>query len=260
MALVRFGNGVSEIRGSIAGSTFSRSRSGAVIRNRIKPVNPNTQPQADVRYLFAQVARRFAELTAAQRDQWNEYASLLTFWKNRLGESYTPSARQVYQYCITNLVLAKSVLVTGNPPTYQWDFSAAKIVPDFRLTDKPNPPEFQNGNKLFTAGIDEGALVSLESQANLLPPSATEDVQTVIAEATLPDRPTVRNRINMYRYLGGQVANSAAQLNILPSYATLYSSPAGIAIGDQILVRLSTVNKNGLRSDPVEITVETVLA
>jgi len=253
MALVRFGNGISEIRGSIAGSTFSRTHAGAVIRNRIKPTNPNTQLQADIRYLFSYVAARFADLSEGQKRQWREFAEALTFWKNRLGESYTPTARQVYQYCQTNLILAKSSLL----PTvsWVWDFGAMISVPAMDITEKPQPLTFDNGNKSFNLSLNAGGTIGgLISANQLIPPNAADDLQNIIVEATAPIRRSQGAKDTRFRYLQGYSAGVAAQLSLLTEYTTLFGNPSGLEPGDKIIIRISTVNKNGLRSDPTEIT------
>ena len=85
MALVQFGGGITAMSGSIAGNTFARNRSGAYVRNRTKPVNPNTLAQGQVRSALAMLVERWAEiLTAPQRTAWNLYASNVTM-KNKLG-------------------------------------------------------------------------------------------------------------------------------------------------------------------------------
>jgi hypothetical protein len=256
MALVRFGNGISEIRGSIAGSTFSRTHAGAVIRNRIKPTNPNTQPQADIRYLFSYVAASYADLSEAERKQWREFAEALTFWKNRLGESYTPTARQVYQYCQTNLILARSALyTTTTATTWQWNFGAMISTPEMDITEKPQPLTFNNGDKSFNLTLNPGGTIGgLISNDSLIPPNAADDLQNVIVEATAPIRRSQGAKDTRFRYLQGYNASAATQLDLLTEYNSLFGNPAGLATGDKIIIRISTVNKNGLRSDPTEIT------
>jgi hypothetical protein len=50
-------------------------RYGLVSRRRVIPINPRTQRQTDVRLHLAVQARRFGELTDAQRDAWNAEAA-----------------------------------------------------------------------------------------------------------------------------------------------------------------------------------------
>src|ERR1035441_4650547 len=50
-------------------------RYGLVSRRRVIPANPRTQRQREVRWNFADQARRFGGLTDAQRDAWNAAAA-----------------------------------------------------------------------------------------------------------------------------------------------------------------------------------------
>jgi len=50
-------------------------RYGLVSRRRVIPANPRTQRQTEVRWNFAHQARRFGELTDAQRGAWNAAAA-----------------------------------------------------------------------------------------------------------------------------------------------------------------------------------------
>lgn len=85
--LVKFGAGIIEARGSIAGMTFSRNKSGAYARARVKPVNPNTARQDQVRAALALLTARWSQtLTIAQRTAWNLYASSVSMM-NGLGEA-----------------------------------------------------------------------------------------------------------------------------------------------------------------------------
>lgn len=87
MALVKFGGGITQMSGSIAGNTFARNRSGNYVRNRTKPVNPNTALQVRARAAIAALTERWSEtVTGVQRTAWNLYASNVSM-TNKLGES-----------------------------------------------------------------------------------------------------------------------------------------------------------------------------
>lgn len=86
MALCKFGGGVTDIRGSIGGTVFSRNRSGNYMRARTTPVNPSSQRQSTMRAIIASLAQAWGNvLTSAQRDAWEVYANAITF-TNKLGE------------------------------------------------------------------------------------------------------------------------------------------------------------------------------
>ena len=87
MALVKYGGGIVQMSGSIAGNTFARNRFGNYVRSRTKPVNPKTDRQTAVRAALATLSVKWAQtLTDAQRIAWNLYGSSVAM-KNRLGET-----------------------------------------------------------------------------------------------------------------------------------------------------------------------------
>lgn len=87
MALIKFGGGVIEMRGSIGGTTYSRNRGGNYARAKTTPINPNTALQQTVRAAMAFLTDRWSQtLTAAQRTAWNLYGNS-TAMQNRLGET-----------------------------------------------------------------------------------------------------------------------------------------------------------------------------
>lgn len=86
MALIRFAEG-QQRSGSSGGTVFSRNRSGAYIRARSVPVNPNTGRQVSARNLTRNLSIAWqTELTQYQRDLWDVVADLID-WQNKLGES-----------------------------------------------------------------------------------------------------------------------------------------------------------------------------
>lgn len=90
MALVKYGAGVVQISGSIAGDVHARNRFGNYIRPRTKPVNPQSQRQTVARARIGFLAEQWREtpVTAAMRTAWGTYASGISM-ENRLGEDIT---------------------------------------------------------------------------------------------------------------------------------------------------------------------------
>jgi len=86
MSLVKYGGGIIQMSGSIAGNTFGRNRYGNYVRAKTKPVNPNTSMQSDIREAVQVLTARWSQtVTAAQRTAWNLYADSVSM-KNKLGE------------------------------------------------------------------------------------------------------------------------------------------------------------------------------
>ncbi len=87
MALVKYGAGIVQMSGSIAGDVHARNRFGNYIRPRTKPVNPNSTRQVIMRSFLTFFAEAWREvLTAGQRIEWETYAAAVA-WTNRLGET-----------------------------------------------------------------------------------------------------------------------------------------------------------------------------
>ncbi|MBA7657292.1 hypothetical protein ES703_65227 [subsurface metagenome] len=96
MALVKYGGGIIQMSGSVAGNTFSRNRYGNYVRARTKPVNPNTARQIAVKAAMAFLADRWSQiLTEAQRTAWNLYGSSVDM-TNGLGETINLSGYNHY--------------------------------------------------------------------------------------------------------------------------------------------------------------------
>jgi len=95
MATVVFGGLVSEVRGSIGGDTFSRNRYSAYVRQRTKPVNPNTPKQVMRRNWLNTCQQGWKTLTSTQQDAWNNYALGVTF-TNAHGNTYSLNGQMLF--------------------------------------------------------------------------------------------------------------------------------------------------------------------
>lgn len=119
MALVRYGGGVVQLSGSIAGDTFARNRSGNYVRARTKPTNPNTDRQQNARAAVALLTVRWSTtLTAAQRAAWGLYGDSVAM-KNRLGE--TIKLTGFNHYIRSNAQLAKQgyTIIDAGPVIFE---------------------------------------------------------------------------------------------------------------------------------------------
>jgi len=87
MALVKYGAGIVQMSGSIAGNVHARNRFGNYVRPRTKPVNPHSTRQEAARAIVSYLAEYWhQDLDATQRNLWNVYAAAVAM-KNRLGET-----------------------------------------------------------------------------------------------------------------------------------------------------------------------------
>jgi len=119
MALVRYGGGIVQMSGSIAGDTFARNRYGNYSRARTKPVNPNSSRQQIIRAALATLTTRWSQtLSAAQRSEWNVYGTNVAM-KNKLGETiYLTGFNHYIRSNVWRLDLGQSPVDAG-PSIYE---------------------------------------------------------------------------------------------------------------------------------------------
>lgn len=216
MAIVRFGGGVSELRGSIAGNTFSRSRAGGIVRNRITPINPSTTFQSAVRNNFAQAVSEFRNLSAPKIDEWNTFAQTLSF-QNALGQDYTPSAEEVYLRSSLNLSRINI------PP-----LGAAPIA-------TPDPPV------ITSPGVaDISAALGVLTLAQVAGFAATA-TSIIVVETSLPVQSSINNFSRLYKQLGFFVL--AATIDFLSSMENRFLAGGSIpaSTGQAVGIRLRAI-------------------
>lgn len=119
MALIKFGGGITEMRGSIAGNVYSRNRYGAYARARTIPTNPNTSGQQSVRAALATLTTKWSStLTAIQRTAWALYASNVAM-KNGLGETIFLSGFNHYIRSNVEYLRLFSATIDDGPTTFE---------------------------------------------------------------------------------------------------------------------------------------------
>ena len=118
MALVQYGGGILDARGSIGGQVHSKNRSGNYIRARTTPVNPQSARQNAIRAIIAYLATQWSgTLTQAQRNAWEVYAAAITR-QNKLGAQikltgfnhYVRSNAPILQASLTEVVAGPTTL------------------------------------------------------------------------------------------------------------------------------------------------------
>lgn len=131
MANIRFGPLVSEVRGSIGGTTFLRTGAGPAARQRIKPVVTVSATQGVAKVTLSALVQRWSlSLDEAQRDGWRSLAST-TQLINSLGEPYTPTGLQLYVRTNGFLYHCNEVAADDAPsqavidiPSFTWGYTA----------------------------------------------------------------------------------------------------------------------------------------
>lgn len=69
---LKFGAIVTDGRGKIGGHVASKNRSGAYLRTKVTPSNPNTVAQVQARSVLSSISQMWQTLTESQRSGWND--------------------------------------------------------------------------------------------------------------------------------------------------------------------------------------------
>lgn len=116
MALVKYGGGIVQMSGSIAGTTHARNRFGNYARARTKPVNPKSARQMGARVAIMFLAEQWREtpMDDAKRLAWEVYANSVN-WNNKLGESVKLTGFNMFIRANAALLRIGASIVTDGP-------------------------------------------------------------------------------------------------------------------------------------------------
>jgi hypothetical protein len=145
MAKAKYGGGIQDLRGSIAGQVHSRNTYGNYVRQKVSPVQPRTDRQLEVRKIFSVLSRRFSYiLTDEQQEAWRQ-AAASTPVRDVFGDSITLTGINLYNRLNSLRVLAGLDTLDDPPPleevealenfTAAWDAAAGQLSVEF----EPDP-------------------------------------------------------------------------------------------------------------------------
>lgn len=108
MALIKFGMMMTDARGKLGGQVLTKTRSGATVRTKVTPTNPQTAAQQTARAILGNLSTAWRALSEEQRQGWN--AAVDGFRKtNIFGDAYSPSGKNLFVGLNANLAQ------TGSP-------------------------------------------------------------------------------------------------------------------------------------------------
>lgn len=216
MAKVLYGNGVADMRGSVAGNVFSRNANSAYIRNRTAPAQANSEAQQSVRGLFGTIARSWRGLTEAQRASFVAQAQNYPF-VNSLGQTFYLTGAQLF-YKVNNAMqqIGQPAINTMVAPV---EIIGIESV-DLAFTISPIA---------FTATVNftDGTTTVPAGQALVLQATAAQSLGKY-----RPKRPDFRN-------IDVITTGSAADINIIPLYTAVFGVPEQ---GKKVFVQAYTVS------------------
>ena len=111
MSKIKWGAIVVDGRGKLGGHVFTKTRSGATMRTKVTPVNPQSQAQAAARSRLGGNSMAWRTLTEAQREVWNSTA-LESGRTNVFGDQYFPTGKNLFTSVNNNLLMIEQASLT----------------------------------------------------------------------------------------------------------------------------------------------------
>jgi hypothetical protein len=174
---------VSEMRGTIAATTFTKNKAGAAMRNRVTPINRRSSGQTNQRQILSALSAQWRGLTAAQRTAWNS-ASASFPQTDALGQTIFLTGAQLYVRLNANLIVIGQSAITSPPSPVSFavltftsitaDASAGTIA----LAFSPTVPAGFSMVVRATPPVSPGK--------TFIPSSAFRQIAVVAAAATSP--------------------------------------------------------------------------
>lgn len=225
MAKILNGGGVAEIRGSIAGTTFSRNRGGAYTRNRVSPVQPQTVFQLAQRARFTELSKAWGgDLTQNQRDGWDAFALLFPV-VDVFGLQTILTGEQMYVKLNTRMLAAG-------------------------LSRFDTAPVDQQVGEISSASLAVTLLPALVIAVTFTPTPTTNNnnMQFLFAPPSPPGRTFIKNQV---RLILSRPPGQASPDDITPQYTGRFGSPVATQKVSG-LIRLLNAD-NGAISTPVRV-------
>lgn len=114
MSKIKWGAIVVDGRGKLGGHVFTKTRSGATMRTKVTPVNPQSPAQAAARSRLGSQSQAWRGLTEEQRIAWNDLAAR-TSKTNIFGDQYFPTGKNLFTGLNSNLMLVQELPISAAP-------------------------------------------------------------------------------------------------------------------------------------------------
>lgn len=223
-AKVLFGGGVSEMRGKIGGTIFSRNKGGPYAKNMANPTNPQSTKQLLVRSIFSAITTLWQNLTSAQRTAWSAAAEVIPFI-NSIGLAYYLTGKGLFQKC--NTVLQNvGITALSDAPT------------KFEVPDAPS-------NISIAAAAGAGTFV-LSADDGVVPADRT----CVIDGAPQGTSAMINNNSLFKRLTYVAAAGVLDTLDLTSVYTSIYGA---YLVGQKLEIRVAYINNlNGMMSSYIK--------
>lgn len=211
--------------GAFGGVVASRGRAGPYIRTRVRPTNPTSPAQVEVRVIFANLSIEWSNITQGQRDAWTTYATNVPA-TNAFGDPLILTGHQAY--------------IRSNAPRLQAGLSRV-----------------DNGPTVFAAPLLSKVIVTpnsdpsrqLESFFPVDDPWETEVGAAYLIYCTRQNIGTVEYRRNPYRFAGAFLAFPEVPQPLSVSITAPFALTDNLS--NHVFVRYFIVRADGRVSSPV---------
>jgi hypothetical protein len=210
---VKFGALVVDGRGKIGGHVMSKNRSGAYMRTKVTPTNPNTAAQSAVRSILTGLSQAWRGLTQAQRNAWNGAVSSFAT-TDIFGDIKNPSGINLYVKLNANLAeigvsaISLPPLPESVPAPILGAITATAGTPAFTVAFSPTP-----------IAADTSYIIRATAQVS-------------------PGKKFVKN---LYRNVQIVAAAGTSPANILSAYVAKFGT---LVEGQKIGIEILAVNEN----------------
>ena len=224
MSKIKWGAIVVDGRGKLGGHVFTKTKSGATMRTKVTPVNPQTAAQASARSRLGGNSQAWAGLSEDERRSWNALASE-TSKTNIFGDQYFPSGKNLFTSVNNNLIMVGGASIV-NAPTFE-------ELPFITLMD---------------AEID----ISAQAISLLVDSTGSSSGTALIIEATQPSSPGKYNFDGSFRQLMVAGGGSEPSPTVLWGF---YVAKFGVpAEGKKVAFRAYYVSPSAGNASPRFIT------
>lgn len=196
MARIKFSGLVTEIRGSIGGTTFQRNAYGFTVKNKSSMTLPLTVTQLQRQNLYSRATKDWGQLTEVQRETWRTWASTFPQFAANNPDSQLSGFAVFVKHHLLAKLNAGSPLVVLPAPSFE---KPALDLLQFRLVRSADTL------RLIVTSSDE----SDQWRVNLFLSRPFAQAQNFIGTAT--------------RFIIG-LSNAMFDENIAPDYSAVFGS------------------------------------
>lgn len=231
MAKIKYSALVSDMRNKLNGSVLSRNRYGSYIRNKVTPVNPQTQYQQQARAIFSAASSAWAELTQSARQGFAALAESHKY-TDIFGDEKALDGKAMFVKLNSNLQHAGLPMIS-KAPSFQELGSITNI-------------------NLFVEAVDD----IMNDMALSVTTAGTPANAKIFIFATPPLPPEINFVKNRLRLVGSYPANDIGA-GFISDYPQRFGN--AMKVGDRIHIRVTIVSAtSGQQSIPVQ-SVATVV-